>query len=251
MASEYINEHELALMLSIGRNCKSFGEPARECTSESREIFDTAYSDYKKYMAVFKGNKQNAQVQESFKRALEVSPYVEPTDKEIARVYELILLLARRCLRTFGRSSPLREDELGSLVFERWVRYRENFDPLKSSEISGSRVNAFAYLTQVTKNCIYGEYNKNRRELQEEVSLDVAHVAQGVHEVQDNSELQELEYCRQLLLKESLRCVEFSSCLLNIARKYEISPHIIIKAIIFFDLKPQIEANILNNKWDF
>ena len=45
MASEYINEHELALMLSIGRNCRNFGEPARECTEEARKIFDEAYQN--------------------------------------------------------------------------------------------------------------------------------------------------------------------------------------------------------------
>lgn len=245
MAIEYINEHELALMLSIGRNCRKFGEPARQCSIQNREIFDDAYEKYKQFMIEFKGNKQNPLIQENFKRALEVSPYVEPTDKEIARVYELILLLSRRCLRTFGRSSPLSEDELGSLVYERWVRYRENFDPLKRSDVSGNRVNAFAYLTQVVKNVIFGEYNKNKREVTDEIPASV------IHEIEDECELQELEDCRQLLLKESLRCTEFETCLLNIAKKYEIEPRIIIKTVIFYDLRPQIEANILDNKWDF
>lgn len=246
MANEYINEHELALMLSIGRNCRNFGEPARTCTEEHRKIFDEAYSNYKQYMQEFNGNKANPLVQENFKKTLEVSPYVEPTQHEIARVYELILLLCRRCLRTFGRNSHLSEDELGSLAFERWVRYRENFDPLKRSEISGNRVNAFAYLTQVVKNIVYGEYHKYNKEVSdEEVSACV------LSSIVDDSILQELEECKNMLLKESLRCTDLEKCLKNISQKYEIEPNIIIKTIIFYDLKPQIEANILENKWDF
>lgn len=246
MASEYINEHELALMLSIGRNCRNFGEQKRECTEEARKTFDEAYSNYKKYMKEFKGNKQNPLVQSSFKKALEVSSFVEPTQREVARVYELIILLCRRCLRTFGRNSHLSEDELGSLTFEQWVRYRENFNPLKISEISGNRVNAFSYMTQVTRNVIYGEYNKHNREVSDE------EVPQGVlSNIEDESNLQELEECKQMILKESLKCTDFSKCLKNIARKYEVEPNIIIKTVVFFDLKPQIEANILANKWDF
>ena len=246
MASEYINEHELALMLSIGRNCRNFGEPARECTTEAREIFDEAYSNYKKYMIEFKGNKSNPLVQENFKKALEVSPYVEPTQHEVARAYELILLLSRRCLRTFGRNSHLSEDELGSLTFERWVRYRENFDPLKKSDISGNRVNAFAYLTQVVRNIIYGEYHQHNKEVSNE------EVPEGVlSSLVDESNLQELEECKNMLLKESLKCSDFEKCLNNIARKYEMEPNLIITTVVFYDLKPQIDANILANKWDF
>lgn len=246
MASEYINEHELALMLSIGRNCRNFGEPARECTEEARKIFDEAYQNYKKYMQEFKGNKSNPLVQENFKKALEVSPYVEPTQHEVARAYELILLLCRRCLRAFGRNSHLSEDELGSLAFERWVRYRENFDPLKRSAISGNRVNAFAYLTSVVKNIIYGEYHQHNKE----VSSD--EVPEGVlGSLVDSSILGELEECKDLLLKESLKCTDFEKCLKNIAKKHEIEPSIIIKTVVFYDLKPKIDANILANKWDF
>lgn len=246
MASEYINEHELALMLSIGRNCRNFGEPKRECTEEARKTFDEAYGNYKKYMEEFKGNKQNPLVQSSFKKALEASPFVEPTQREVARVYELIILLCRRCLRTFGRNSHLSEDELGSLTFEQWVRYRENFNPLKISEISGNRVNAFSYMTQVTRNVIYGEYNKHNREVSDE------EVPSGVlSSIEDESNLQELEECKQMILKESLKCTDFAKCLKNIARKYEVEPNTIIKTVVFFDLKPQIEANILANKWDF
>lgn len=165
MSNEYINEHELALMLSIGRNHRVFGEPARPTSEENRAIFDEAYSKYQQYMEEFNGNKLNPLVQENFLKALEISPYVEPTKEEIERIYELILLLSRRCLRTFGRNSHLSEDELGSLTFERWVRYRENFNPLKHSEVTGSRVNAFAYMTQVIKNVIFGEYSKFKREV--------------------------------------------------------------------------------------
>lgn len=246
MASEYINEHELALMLSIGRNCRNFGEPARECTDEARKIFDEAYVNYKKYMLEYKGNKTNPLVQENFKKALEISPYVEPTQREVARAYELILLLCRRCLRTFGRNSHLSEDELGSLAFERWVRYRENFDPLKRSEITGHRVNAFSYLTQVVKNILYGEFHKHNKEVSDD------DVPDGIlSSLVDESILQELEECKNMLLKESLKCSDFEKCLKNIARKYEMEPNLIIKTIVFYDLKPQLEANILENKWDF
>lgn len=246
MSNEYINEHELSLMLSIGRNCRNFGEPARECTKQHRKIFDEAYANYKKYMQEFNGNKLNPKVQESFLKALESSPFVEPTKGEVERVYELILLLSRRCLRTFGRNSHLSEDELGSLTFERWVRYRENFDPLKQSEVSGNRVNAFAYMTQVIKNVIFGEYHKHKKEVSDEDIPDSV-----LTDIAADDTIKELEECKNMILKESERCTEFETCLRNIARKYEVDPGIIVKTIIFYDLRPDIELNILNNKWDF
>lgn len=246
MAQNYINEHELALMLSIGRNCKKFGEPKRACTQEAREIFDTSLSGYFEALEKANGDKRNPLVQSNFKRALEVSAFVEPSDREIARVYELLVLLSRRCLRTFGRNSPLSEDELGSLAYERWVRYRENFDPTKKSDVSGLRVNAFAYLTQVVKNIIFEQFNKLKRETSTETLPP-----SFLEDIEDDSLLQELEECRELILKESERCVEFDTCLRNIAAKHEIDPNIIIKTVMFYELIPQIKNNILHNKWDF
>lgn len=243
---EYINEHELTLMLSIGRNSRNFGEPVRELTTEAREIFDESYKQYKHYMKETKGDKRSVNVQKHFKKALEVSENVEPTDEEIAKVYELLVLLARRCLRTFGRNSHLSEDELGSLAFERWVRYRENFDPKKRSTISGARVNSFAYMTQVIKNIIYGEFHKaNKEQSIETIPVDIS------LNIEVDNTIQELEECRDMLVKESLKCSDFDNCLRSIARKYDIDPDIIIKTIMFYDLRPVIEENIWHNLWDF
>lgn len=246
MAQEYINEHELALMLSIGRNCRTFGEPKRVTTLEAREVFDESLAGYIEALQKANGDKRNPLVQENFKRALEVSANVEPNEKEIARVYELLVLLSRRCLRTFGRNSPISEDELGSLAFERWVRYRENFDPTKKSQVSGVRVNAFAYMTQVIKNIIFEVFNKSKKETSTETLSPAV-----LDDIEDDGMLQELEECRDMLIKECEKCTEFSSCLLNIAKKYGIEPEIIIKTVMFYDLRPQMEQIILNNKWDF
>lgn len=246
MATDYINEHELALLLSVCRNCKKFGEPPRELSQEHRKIFDENVEGYFHAMEKTKGDKRNAKVQEHFKAALESSPFCEPTDGELSRLYELVVLLAKRCLRTFSRNSPLNEDELGSIVFARWIRYRENFDPLKKSKISGLRVNAFAYMTQVIKNVIYEEYNKTTREMSSELLPPNV-----IHDIEDPNELQELEECRNTLIKESLRCYDFAKCLRGVSEKYELSPDIIIKTIIFYDLRPEIEKNIQNNVWDF
>lgn len=246
MAQEYINEHELTLMLSIGRNCRNFGEPVRELTEEARKIFDENLSAYFIALAESKGDKRNPKVQEHFKKALEASPNVEPNDKEVARIYELLLLLSRRCLRTFGRNSPVTESELGSLLFERWVRYRENFDPSKKSKISGLRVNSFAYLTQVCKNVIFEIFHKSRKE----TSTETLHPA-ALEDIEDESLLMELEECKSMIIKESEKCTDFAACLRNIQKKYEIDPDLIVKTILFFDLQPQIEDNIQKNKWDF
>lgn len=72
-----------------------------------------------------------------------------------------------------------------------------------------------------------------------------------LHGIEDSSDLQELEECKNMLIKESERCTEFATCLKSIAKKYEIDPEIIIKTILFYDLRPIIESNILENVWDF
>lgn len=242
---DYINEHELALMLSIGRNCRKFGEPVRELTQVSRQEFDKNYQEYQ--VLIEEGrDKRDSKVQECFKNALWHSQFAEPTEDEIARVYELLVLLSRRCIHTFSRNSHLTEDELGSLAFERWIRYRENFNPLRKSEITDNRVNAFAYMTQVIKNIIYEEFNKVNKETSSEI------LPPGVlHSIEDTSEFSELEECRDMLIKESLRCTNLETCLKNIAKKYEMDPSVIIKTITVFSLLPQIEQNILENVWDF
>lgn len=246
MATDYINEHELALMLSIGRNYEALGGSPRVCTPEAREQFDQVYSEYNAALKASKGEKRNTEVQRTFKEALAVSAFVAPTKEEIHRLYELLVLLSRRCLRTFGRNSALTEDELGSLTFEMWAKYRETFNPDKKSEITGNRVNAFAYMTQVIKNIIYGEFNKRSKE---EAIEDLSPAV--LNDLKEDETIQELEECRDLLLKESTKCVDFAKCLRNIASKYEIAPDTIIKTVMFFDLQPAIEENIRKNVWDF
>lgn len=242
---DYINEHELSVLLSLGRNSPYFGPQARKTSKEAREKFDAAYANYQRCLEE-SGEKRNSLVQQYFKEALWESQFVEPTKEEIERVSELILLLARRCLRTFGRNSRLNEKELGSLTFERWVRYRENFDPLKKSDITGNRVNAFAYMTQVIKNIIFADFNENKKEVSSEtLPLSV------LEDLEDSDILLELEECKEMLLKESKICTDLEKCLLKISERNGVDPDIIVKTIVFYDLMPTLEETIRQNIWDF
>lgn len=176
--SDYVNEHELSILMAMFKNWDGhapktliFEEPHKL----NRSKYDLAKAAYD--ACIKEGlDKRNPKVQEAFLDALNLCLPVIPNDKEIALLYRMMRLICARCIPIYGRNYNLELDDIAGTLFERWIKYRHNFDPLKRSEISGLRVNAFAYMTQMTKNTIYEFVNKAnaRQSLEEKLRGEMA-----------------------------------------------------------------------------
>lgn len=159
---DYVNEHALAMSMAMFKNWDGhlpksivFEEPWK--TQRAKYTIARA-----KYDSLLKSglDKRNQEVQKAFLEALELSTGVFPTDNEVGELYFMMRSICSGCIPTYGRNYNLDIDDVVGITFERWIKYRHNYDPFKKSEISGTRVNAFAYMTQVIKNTIYELVNK-------------------------------------------------------------------------------------------
>lgn len=163
---DYVNEHMLSVLMSMFRNWDGNAPKDiqfREDFKEARAKFNLALVGYTSLLA--SGcDKRQPRTQKAFMKMLVLSGSVYPNDKEIAELYNYIRLMCRGCLGTYARNRYLDLDDIVSSTFERWMKYCHNFDPLKRSQISGARVNAFAYMTQIIKNTIFETINKQNRQ---------------------------------------------------------------------------------------
>lgn len=176
--NQYVNEHMLSVLMSVFRNYDGSAPKNiayREEFKVARAKFEIAKAAYTQ--CIQEGNdKRSQKVQKAFIEMLELSKFVYPNDAEIAELFNMICLIAERCVLTFGgRNKGIDVDDISATSFERWLKYRHNFDPLKRSEISGQRVNAFAYMTQLVKNTVFEASNKikRQRELEERLKGDI------------------------------------------------------------------------------
>lgn len=176
--NQYVNEHMLSVLMSVFRNYDGAAPKNiayREDYKVVRAKFEIAKAAYTQ--CIQEGNdKRSQKVQKAFIEMLELSKFVYPNDAEIAELFKMICLIAERCVLTFGgRNKGIDVDDISATSFERWLKYRHNFDPLKRSEISGQRVNAFAYMTQLVKNTVFEASNKikRQRELEERLKGDI------------------------------------------------------------------------------
>lgn len=171
--NQYVNEHMLSVLMSMFRNYDGKAHKSiqfREDYKYQRVLFESAKAEYLK--ALESGaDKRSTTVRTAFMEMLNLSGTVYPTDKEIAELYHMIQLISERCIQIYGRNHAIEADDVASSTFERWLKYRHNFDPLKRSVISGQRVNAFAYMTQIIKNTIFEMVNKNKKQMALEEKL--------------------------------------------------------------------------------
>lgn len=175
---DYVDEHHLSIAMAMFKNWDGhlpksalFQDPWKI----SRAKYDLARAKYDSLRS--EGlDKRNQDVQKAFLEALTLSIDVFPNDKEIGDLYHMMKLICSRCIHIYGRNYNLELDEVIGVTFERWIKYRHNFDPLKRSDISGTRVNAFAYMTQIIKNTIYELVNKANAKaaLEEKLRGDLA-----------------------------------------------------------------------------
>lgn len=170
---DYINEHTMSILMAMFKNWDGdapkdiqFKEPWKS----SRARYELAKATYDSLIA--EGvDKRNQKVQTVFMEMLTLASTVYPNNQEIAELYRMIGLIAYRCLPKYGGSYGIEADDIHSTTFERWIKYRHNFDPFRRSEVSGLRVNAFAYMTQMVKNTIFEYANKAKRAIELEERL--------------------------------------------------------------------------------
>lgn len=163
---QYVNEHMLSILMSMFRNWDGSAHKSiifRDDYKEARAKYEILKAEY---IACTKEghDKRSQKIQVPFMQMLELSSKVYPTDKEITELYNMITLISNRCVGVYGRNKGIEADDIISTSFERWIKYRHNFDPLKRSKISGTRVNAFAYMTQLIKNTIFEASNKIKKQ---------------------------------------------------------------------------------------
>lgn len=264
--ADYINEHELAILLSCGRNFEgddnivnlheSYKIKVYKTDEDCKEKQDKLDALLAEYDAAFKaadGNKLDKEVQRIFKLCMDQALITYPTDKHLERLYVLLRNLSERCLATFGRTIGVHTDEFTSILFERWIKYRYNFDPSRTSKISGSRVNAFAYMTQVAKNVVFEIFQKNKNNVAIEGSEFLGNVISTEDSGFEQSEFtnDELFETREILIKEATKCLDFEKCLRRVKEKHDLSTDLIIETIMFFDMQEQLKTIINQNRWDF
>lgn len=175
---DYVDEHYLSIAMTMFKNWDGhlpksiiFEDPWKI----NRARYDLALAKYESLRN--EGlDKRNQEVQKAFTEALTLAIGVFPNDKEIGELYRMMKSICSRCIPIYGRNYNLELDDVIGITFERWIKYKHNFDPLKRSEISGTRVNAFAYMTQLIKNTIYELVNKAnaKASLEEKLRGDMA-----------------------------------------------------------------------------
>lgn len=273
--NQYVNEHMLSVLMSMFRNYDGKAHKSiqfREDYKNQRVLFESAKAEYLTAMAEG-ADKRSARVQTAFMEMLNLSGTVYPNDKEIAELYHMIQLISERCIQIYGRNRAIEVDDVVSSTFERWLKYRHNFDPLKRSVISGQRVNAFAYMTQIIKNTIFEMVNKHKKQqlLEEKLRGDMilyesssvspltpamplsdetSMLERGMDfAIEANLDDSESEIIK-LLMERVVNHTDMQKLILDIAGEgYDQDE--IISAISNFDLMKPLQDVMAKNKWTF
>lgn len=275
--NQYVNEHMLSVLMSMFRNYDGEAHKSiqfREDFKAQRVKFLKAKEEY--LQALVDGNdKRSSRVQTAFMEMLTLSGTVYPNDEEISELFHMIKLISERCIQVYGRNRPIESDDVVSSTFERWLKYRHNFDPLKRSVISGQRVNAFAYMTQIIKNTIFEMVNKHKKQqlLEEKLKGDmflfestapVNPVTPAMQNDADNGENlergrdfaieanlddEESEIIKLLMERVNLH-TSMEKLVSDIAEEGYL-PDEIISAISTFGLMEPLKDVIAKNKWAF
>lgn len=88
-------------------------------------------------------------------------------DKSYNRFGEIILLMIKKILTKPQFSGYTYRDEFYSDAVHKILKYLHNFDHTLISEISGTEVNAFAYISQIIHNSVLFIINYKNKELKE------------------------------------------------------------------------------------
>ena len=98
---------------------------------------------------------------------IELSEQTGIDDVGITRLYKIVDIMCDHIMSKPNFSGYSWKDDFKSEAFFRVFKYCTSFDHKKVSKISGTRVNAFAYISQIIFNSILKVINKNNKEAQD------------------------------------------------------------------------------------
>lgn len=271
--ADYVDEHHLSIAMAMFKNWDGFASKDiifQEPWKTQRAKYDLARA---RYDALIKEglDKRNQKVQEAFMESLTLAISVYPNEKEIAHLYKMMRLICSRCINLFGRNYNFELDDILGATFERWLKYRYSFEPLKRSEISGTRVNAFAYMTQMIKNTIYEFVNKANAKaaLEEKLRGEVALFESFIPLTMPVDIDEEQSDSKDYVSPESVESQDFQdSDIIGILMK-KVTAHTILKELILdvettgyseeeilnvisgYDLMKPLEDVLSKNRWAF
>lgn len=247
MTKEYVNEHILKLYMCMHRNLVVQGQKVPEL----RDEFNSLLEHYNYLLNEQKFHKKNAEVQKTFGQLLEISVQLYPTQQEMAELYDMFTEISKRCVNIYGKKRGFDYKEISGICWERWSRYCNNFDPFKVSEISGKKINAFAYTTQIIKNIIFEFTNLENKQLNVKTAI-----------IQDLGSLEEEDHCYEFddnfddeivaIIKSQLpKYNDLKTALLSISKENDLEPELIIQAILNHNELDNLKQMLNSSKWEF
>lgn len=100
-------------------------------------------------------------------KIIKLSEVTKVDDKSYNRFGEIILLMIKKILTKPQFSGYTYRDDFYSDAIHKILKYLHNFDHTLISEISGTEVNAFAYISQIIHNSVLYIINTKNKELNE------------------------------------------------------------------------------------
>ena len=163
----YTSEMELKSLLIRVKN-KNF----------NKEIIETKYNNrINKYIVIFNilndkkykdtttTTRKNELKRKIKSRIIKLSEMTAVDNKSYNRFGEIILLMIKKILTKPQFSGYTYKDDFYSDAIHKILKYLHNFDHTLISEISGTEVNAFAYISQIIHNSIIYIINTKNKEL--------------------------------------------------------------------------------------
>lgn len=240
----YINEHLLAAHITMFKNYNS----AIVQDVHIHELYEQALQAYCTALETNEGNKRSAEVQTTFKNLIRQASATQPNDHDVEELYCMIQEMCKRCINMYARGSCYDYNEITNITFERLQKYRKSFDLTKISEVSGSRVNSFAYITQMIKNVIFAEHAR----------VKTQKLTAEKFEYQDNFYEEDVAFDFQdrtiedTIVSELSQCTEYCNDLQELV--YEVKNNLeldirdIIRCIVDYNLRIDLETSINSNK---
>ena len=168
MKHNYTNELELKSILIRIKNARIMNNTVHTAKTICVETRENTIKNRRidKYIRWYKSkNKKNKDFQERLKeKIISLSEETCINKVNYEKFGEIIMEMVRRILtKSQFRGYSYYDDFMSDSVYK-ILKYLDNFDHTKKSEISGQYVNAFAYLSTIIHNAVVYIIKKKKRE---------------------------------------------------------------------------------------
>lgn len=168
----YTSELELkSLLIRIKNDRENIGTIDHNARINKYIIWHTLINN-KKYLVPLKRNNVKARLKD---KIVELSEITRTDQKSYERFGEIILLMVKNILKKPQFSGYTYKDDFYSDAVYKILKYLGNFNHLLISDITGTNVNAFAYISQIIHNSVLFIINKKKKDtndLRKYISLE-------------------------------------------------------------------------------